>query len=449
MRYARRRMERLDIAVIGCGSAGPAAALLLHRAGHAVQLFERVPELLPVGAGFMLQPTGLDVLRELGLLEPVLERGAIVPRLYCRTRSGRRILDLAYAEVSGQYYGVGMHRATMLELLAGALRDDGIALHLDCGIDAIETPGHGAGAGRGDQATLTAGDARHGPFDLVIVCDGARSQLREPYGPGFRATQYPWGALWFIGADSEQRYDGRLFQVVEGARRMVGFLPTGMTLDDDTPLVSLFWSIELATFDALRAAGLAAWKNELLRLAPEAEPLADQIDDLDQLTLAAYMDVRMKPWHRGPVVFIGDCAHATSPQLGQGVNLALVDASILAHCVIDHAGAPAANGSASRFDRSSGDRSGRGAVVASALDAYRRARRHQLAYYQFTTRWLTPFFQSRSRALGWIRDIGFPMIHWLAPARRQMVRTMCGIKRGFVRRSMPLPRLALPAPPDA
>ena len=419
-------MIRLDIAVIGCGSAGPAAALLLHRAGHAVQLFERVPELLPVGAGFMLQPTGLDVLRELGLLDPILEHGAVVPRLHCRTRGGRRILDLAYAEVDEHYYGLGMHRATMLELFAGALRDDDIALHLDHGIDAIEVSG--------GKATLVAAGQEHGPFDLVIVCDGARSQLRQDHGPGFRATQYPWGALWFIGADRENRYDGCLLQVVDGARRMVGFLPTGTTLDDDTPLVSLFWSMELSAYDALRAAGLEAWKSQLLAMAPEAGPLADQIDDLDQLTLAAYMDVRMKPWHRGPVVFIGDCAHATSPQLGQGVNLALVDASILARCVIDSASHGARDGTP-------------GGVVPSALRAYNRARRRHLAYYQLTTRWLTPFFQSRSRVLGWMRDLGFPMIRWLAPVRRQMVQTMCGVKRGFVRRSMPLPKLALPAPP--
>ncbi|MBZ0117864.1 MAG: FAD-dependent oxidoreductase, partial [Sandaracinaceae bacterium] len=64
----------LDVAVIGAGTAGSAAALLLARAGHAVTLFEAVLEPKPVGAGIMLQPTGMHVLAELGLLEPILAR---------------------------------------------------------------------------------------------------------------------------------------------------------------------------------------------------------------------------------------------------------------------------------------------------------------------------------------------------------------------------------------
>ncbi len=62
----------LSIAVIGCGSAGPAAALFFARVGHRVQIFERAPRLLNVGAGFLLQPTGMAVLAELGLPDDVL-----------------------------------------------------------------------------------------------------------------------------------------------------------------------------------------------------------------------------------------------------------------------------------------------------------------------------------------------------------------------------------------
>jgi hypothetical protein len=59
----------MRIAVVGSGTAGPAAAILLARQGHQVTLMERAPRRLPVGAGFLLQPTGWSVLRELGLEE--------------------------------------------------------------------------------------------------------------------------------------------------------------------------------------------------------------------------------------------------------------------------------------------------------------------------------------------------------------------------------------------
>lgn len=397
----------LDIAVIGCGSAGAAAALLLARDEHRVTVFERAPELLPVGAGFMLQPTGMDVLQELGILGPIVAHGAHVDRLRCETRTGRRILDLPYAEVRADLFGLGMHRAVLLHYLAEELAAAGIPLCMDCDVDAIETRDGGAWV-------------RDQRFDLVVVANGARSQLRAAHAPRHKAVQYPWGALWHMGPDPGGLCDGRLFQIVEGVHHMIGFLPTGRTVGEPAQLITLFASIELRTYDAVRAAGIEAWKREVCRVAPRAEPLLEQVHDFDQLALATYMDVSMRPWHRGPVVFIGDAAHATSPQLGQGVNLALVDASALARAVAAHD------------------------EVDAALRGYAVARRRHLAYYQWATRFLTPFFQSSWRPLGWMRDLGFGLTGWFRPLRRQMVRTMVGVKRGFVRRSMPLPQLALP-----
>lgn len=64
------------IAIFGCGTAGPAAAVLLQRQGHQVVLFERANECKAVGAGFLLQPSGMGVLKELGILESVLAHAA-------------------------------------------------------------------------------------------------------------------------------------------------------------------------------------------------------------------------------------------------------------------------------------------------------------------------------------------------------------------------------------
>ncbi|HEX7743089.1 MAG TPA: FAD-dependent monooxygenase, partial [Sphingobium sp.] len=83
-------MRRLDIAIAGCGPCGLAAALLLHRAGHHVTLFERFDTPRPIGSGLMLQPTGMAVLSKMGLLDAVLARGARVDRLF--GKAGKRIV---------------------------------------------------------------------------------------------------------------------------------------------------------------------------------------------------------------------------------------------------------------------------------------------------------------------------------------------------------------------
>ena len=71
----------MQVAIVGYGSGGQAAALALAQRGHRVQVFERVPNPSPVGAGFLLQPTGLQALWQLGLLKDVCALGARVDRL--------------------------------------------------------------------------------------------------------------------------------------------------------------------------------------------------------------------------------------------------------------------------------------------------------------------------------------------------------------------------------
>jgi 2-polyprenyl-6-methoxyphenol hydroxylase-like FAD-dependent oxidoreductase len=176
----------------------------------------------------------------------------------------------------------------------------------------------------------------------------------------------------------------------------------------------------------VRRAGLDAFKDAVLTKVPRAERVLAQISDMDQLLLARYHDIVLRRFYQGRVVFIGDAAHAMSPQLGQGANLALFDAMILADCVEDNDS------------------------VAGALADYERRRRSHLAFYQFATRWLTPFFQSDHEILGIPRDLFMGSACRLPFFRALMVRTMAGVKRGVIAPSVPIaPLMAALSPDDA
>lgn len=391
--------QRLRVAIVGAGTAGPAAAVLLARADHRVTLYERAPVNLPVGAGFLLQPTGMKVLQQLGLLETLLPQTAPIRRLHCLDRRNRALLDLDYEEVAAGLRGAGTHRAWLLEILLKAAAEAGVDVRWDHAIRELRRQPDGRPVlcdGRG---------AVHGPFDLVLLCDGAQSALRGQSGIPCRVNRYPWGALWFIGKRPEAFAADTLWQRVGTTRELVGFLPTGTPED----LLSFFWSIRLADVEAWRAGDLGVWKAEVLRHAPQAAPLLEQITRHDQLAVAAYHDVRMPRWHGDRVAVLGDAGHALSPQLGQGVNLALMDAAQLAASL--ETGKP----------------------LADALAHFSEHRRKHLGFYQLTTRSMTPFFQSDTVMLGYLRDATFPWAGKIPWVRRQMVATMAGLKTGFFR----------------
>jgi 2-polyprenyl-6-methoxyphenol hydroxylase-like FAD-dependent oxidoreductase len=316
------------------------------------------------------------------------------------------VVDLDYAMLDERYFGLGLHRGVLFQALYDAVRaEPRVVLRLGITVEDLRR------APRDRLYGLEPdGITRHGPHDLFIVADGARSHLRDDTDTHKTVRPYPWGALWFVARDPEARFVKKLHQIVDGTNVMLGFLPTGLGPDDSdpSPHVSIYWSLRCDAHAAWRTAGLGRWKDEILRARPDAEPILAQIEDPEQVLLASYHDVVMRRWHTHNVVYIGDAAHAMSPQLGQGCNLALWDAMTLARCIQAAPNLPI------------------------ALAAYSAEREDHLGFYQFATRWLTPFFQSDVPILGFLRDHGMGMMTKLAPFRREMVRTMCGVKEGIV-----------------
>ncbi len=389
----------LDIAVVGGGTAGAASALFLADAGHQVTVFERVDQPTAIGAGILLQPTGMQVLKALGLLETVLKHAARVHRLHGTNAGGRTILDVRYADCSEESFGLGLNRGVLFSVLWDALRARGIDVRVGCPVTGLVQ--------RRESVDLFTSDDPLGSFDCLVVADGVRSNLRSALGIRQQASAYPWGAVWALVPDPGIT-PGVLRQWFHRAERMLGLMPTGIAMDAGAAAqISLFWSLPTCDVPAWRAAGLQAWKEQVLALAPIGAVL-DHITHFDQLSFAAYADVRMDAWHEGRVVCLGDCAHATSPQLGQGANLALVDAMVLAHCF------------------------SRGNDVAATLADYSRRRSDHLRYYQAASRWLTPFFQSHSRLASGLRDLGLGPLCRMPIAKGHMARTLCGKKSGWL-----------------
>jgi 2-polyprenyl-6-methoxyphenol hydroxylase-like FAD-dependent oxidoreductase len=388
--------SRLRVAVVGYGTAGQATALLLSRDGHQVQVFERTASLGPVGAGFLLQPAGQRVLWELGLLESVLAHGAVISRLYGETAAGRPVMDMRYGELDRRLFGIGLQRGALFSILDAAWTESRM-LHCDSQVVAVDP----------DAGTVTLADGRrHNGFDLVVVADGAASGLRSQIAPSRLDRAYPWGAQWCLVPAGNWTSKHVLEQRYVGARRMAGMLPVGTRPGDSIPRLSFFWSLPVAELSR-GGVDAAAWRADVAKVWPAALERLEGLEIPTGLAVARYRDTVHSRWHRGRTVMIGDSAHAMSPQLGQGVNMALLDALGLRDAL-----------------RSSPS-------VSAALDQMVAQRRRHVGIYHFWSRWLTPLFQSDRDGWARVRDLTFHPLSRMPGGRNQMLRVLSGTRQGW------------------
>src|SRR5215470_377462 len=105
--------RRFRVGVVGFGVAGATTAYLLARDGHAVTLIERAPVVEPIGAGVLLQCSGQEVLKHLGVLDSVLTHAAPIDELFARHANGRTLVRNVYGHYELGYRAYGVHRGVL------------------------------------------------------------------------------------------------------------------------------------------------------------------------------------------------------------------------------------------------------------------------------------------------------------------------------------------------
>lgn len=360
----------MKIAICGCGIGGLAAAIFARQAGFDVTLFDQFLSPEPVGSGLVIQPVGLRVLEQLGAADGALAKGAKGFHMIGReAKSQRTVLDVSYGPKGGANFGLGIHRASLFGALMDVAKADGIAVTGQHRVISTHTNDQG-------RFLIFDNGASAGPFDLVIDTMGTGSPLSS-----LIAKPLPYGAVWGTVDWPDTcalQYDC-LQQRYRRASHMIGILPIGTLPNATKRKAAMFWSLPRGQIETWRNRPIDQWRAQAIDLWPALAPFADQITHHYQMTSAVYTHGSLQKPYGDRIVHIGDAAHRASPQLGQGANMALLDAAALLKCL---------------------------AILPldQALPKYAKSRRLHTNTYQTMSWAFTPMYQSNSRLLPILRD---------------------------------------------
>jgi salicylate hydroxylase len=325
----------LRIAVVGGGIGGLAAAGFLHKAGLGVTVYEQAARIAEVGAGLVVTPNAVRLLRRLGHIERFQDRAVPleIGWEFRRWQDGSVLFSQRLGADCERLYGEQCyvaHRADLLDVLRAAVTGPGLRLGSRC----IAVRRHR------DEVELAFADGSNSAADVVIGADGLHSVVSQ----AVTTTQPPrfsgmCAYRCLIPADRAPRFalrpvqtlwlgpDHHLVHYPIAARRYVNIVAFAPAHD---------WQVESWTAEGrvedLRAE-FAGWDPQLTGLLQAAKRTGRW----------ALLDRGPLPrWTNGPITLAGDAAHPMFPFLAQGAAQAIEDAAVLAGCLAANTADPPA-----------------------------------------------------------------------------------------------------------
>jgi len=306
------------VLIAGAGIGGLALGLALQRAGIKYEIFERASSLREAGAGILVQAGAMRALRHIGLESEVASLGVELERGTGRNVAGNLLSTTGFDDLGAPT--VAIHRGRLHSAILGAIENEHV--HLGRSIQSFVQDEHGVHA-------LFEDGSRSSVGELLVGADGLHSAVRKQL-LGDAPTRYAGYTSWRGIAPCAGVVPPKEILEVWGRGLRFGAVSLGR---DET-----YWfAVANAPASELdpdpRATVLAHFTQfsdsmlALVRATPAKSVLRTDIEDREPVA----------GWSRDRVTLLGDAAHPTTPNLGQGGSMAIEDAVVLSHCLSKYA----------------------------------------------------------------------------------------------------------------
>lgn len=298
----------MSISIIGGGIGGLTLGNFLKQNNIDFKIYESAPEIKPVGAGIAMAGNAMQIFDKLGLKEKIENTGTKMHALIITDEKLKTIsvTDVLKLEKKYKVCNVAIHRAELQRILSENISEN---IVLNKRLDKIE---------KKENYHLTFQDNSEIESEIVFGADGIKSLVRNQIlktGEIRNAKQKCWRGI--LSTEIPEKYAHNAYEMWEKGKRF-GFVKIAEN--------TLYWYAlvnESLYFPEINL--METFKNfhpdvlELISKTTEKNIILNDILDLKPL----------KKWSVENLCLIGDAAHATTPNMGQGGCQAVEDAYIL------------------------------------------------------------------------------------------------------------------------
>jgi FAD-dependent urate hydroxylase len=314
------------ITIIGGGIGGLTAAIALQQRGFDVTVYEAAPDIKAIGAGLWVAPNAINVFERLGIADKIKNAGNQLVTSCLGDHKGNALTTVDFSKIAAKYKNgtTTIHRGTLQNILLNAVKPNTVKTNYR--LKSIENAENTEG---GIIVHFENGETIE--TDILIGADGIHSVVRKHLF-GDIPLRYSGQTCW-RGIAKMQMQNPKHTAELWGTKGGLRAAYTQVNAEE------VYWYITLKTGKGTKIPPqeVQSYLTNLVSEFNSEIQIAIINTDNQHIIQSDLFDIKPLPqWYRGNIVLLGDAAHATTPNLGQGACQAIEDAYYLAACLSEN-----------------------------------------------------------------------------------------------------------------